>query len=115
MHEISLVQNLLQQLDALVLENKRRRVTKVTMEIGVLSGVVVDSFKFGFDVLTAEDPLTKGAELKLVIPPVVYSCTGCEYRITTTDPTPRHCPECDEQIFSHEGSEDLILLQAELE
>ncbi len=50
MHEISLVQNLLQQLDALVLENKKNRVTKVLMEIGLLSGVVVDSFQFGFDI-----------------------------------------------------------------
>ena len=115
MHEISLVQNLLQQLDALVVENKRKRVTKVTMEVGLLSGVVIDSFKFGFDILTAEDPLTKGAELELLVPPVVYSCSGCGYQISTTDERPRKCPECNESFFSHEGSEDLILLHVELE
>ncbi len=115
MHEISLVQNLLQQLDALVLENKKNRVTKVIMEVGLLSGVVVDSFQFGFDVLTAENPLTKGAKLKVVVPPVVYSCTGCKYQISTTDERPDACPECDDQIFTHEGSDDLILRQVELE
>ena len=115
MHEISLVQNLLQQLHTLALENKKERVTKVKMEVGVLSGVVIDSFKFGFDVLTAEDPITKDAELELIVPPVVYSCTGCEYSISTIDSSPSRCPECNEQIFTHKGSEDLILQQVELE
>lgn len=115
MHEISLVQNLMEQLNTLVLENKRERVTKVTMEIGILSGIVVDSFTFGFDVLTAENPLTRGAELELVIPPVDYSCSRCGYRVSTTDKHPHCCPKCSEQTFNHKGSEDLILLQVELE
>jgi hydrogenase nickel insertion protein HypA len=115
MHEISLVQSLLSQLSELAEQNNAKRITKVTMEVGVLSGVVIDSFRFGFEVLTAEDPLTKGAELELVIPPVIYTCCGCGYQISTTEARPRSCPECNEQIFTHKGSEDLILLQVAFE
>lgn len=115
MHEISLVQSLLAQLDNLVRENGRQKVTKVTMEVGLLSGVVIDSFQFGFDVLTGDNPTYRGAELEIVAPPVHYSCTGCSFEISTTEEKPKMCPECGENIFNHTGSEDLVLLQVELE
>ncbi len=115
MHEISLVQNLLGQLDSLVRENGRTKVTKVTMEVGLLSGVVIDSFQFGFDVLTAENPICRGAELEIMVPPVLYSCTGCSYEISTRKEKPEMCPECGDNIFNHTGSEDLVLLRVELE
>lgn len=115
MHEISLVQNLLHQLEDLAQEHKKKRITKVIMEVGLLSGVVVDSFQFGFDVLTAEHPLTKGAELEIVVPPVTYICSSCGYILDTTAERPLCCPKCNEQIFHHQGSEDLLLMQVELE
>ena len=40
MHEISLVQNLIQQLKELAAANKSSRIITVTMEIGPLAGVV---------------------------------------------------------------------------
>ncbi len=115
MHEISLVQNLLGQLDNLVRENGRKKVTRVTMEIGVLSGVVIDSFQFGFNVLTADHPVSRGAELEIVVPPVHYSCTSCTYTISTRKEKPERCPQCGETVFNHSGSQDLVLLQVELE
>ena len=115
MLELTLDQILLGQLDNLVRENDRQKVTKVTMEVGILSGVVIDSFQFGFDVLTGDNPIYRGAELEIVVPPVLYSCTGCSYEISTREEKPEICPECGEYIFNHTGSEDLVLLQVELE
>ena len=115
MHEISLVHNLLQQLETLVVENNRSRVTRVNMEIGSCSGVVVDSFRFGFDILTEQNEFTRGAELVLDIPPTLYRCTSCGHTVSSNDERPRCCPKCEEQLLIAEGANDLILKQVEME
>ena len=116
MHEISLVQGLFQQLQELAIDNKASKIICVTMEIGPLSGVVVDSFQFGFDILSAEDELLKGAKLEIKIPPVEYTCTDCGHVETiTTGPKPEECPKCSELLLIPKGGEDLILLQVEME
>lgn len=115
MHEISLVQNLVQQLKELAAENQATKVIRVTMEIGPLCGVVVDSFRFGFDIISAEEQLTRGAELVVKIPEVRYTCTGCGKVHVTAGPRPDCCPICRESTLFPEGGDDLILLQVEME
>jgi len=84
------------------------------MEIGPLSGVVVDSFQFGFDILSAEDEMLRGAKLELQVPPVIYRCTNCPHTVTTAE-RPEECPECGELLLIPEGGDDLILKQVEME
>jgi hydrogenase nickel incorporation protein HypA/HybF len=114
MHEISLVQALLQQLSDLASQNNASKVLKISMEIGVHSGVVVDSFRFGFDILSGNDDLVRGAELEIVTPPATYRCIQCGHmEITSTKPD--CCPQCREVFFIPEGGDDLILRQVEME
>ncbi len=68
MHELSLAQGLLTQLHDLAARHQARRIIRIRVEIGPLSGIVVDSFEFGFNCLSAESPLTKDAELNITIP-----------------------------------------------
>jgi hydrogenase nickel incorporation protein HypA/HybF len=114
MHEISLVQAMLQQLSELAAQNKATKVLKVTMEIGLHSGVVVDSFRFGFEVLSGNDDLVRGAELEIISQPVTYRCIQCGHtEVTITKPD--CCPQCREVFFIPEGGDDLILRQVEME
>lgn len=115
MHEISLVQGLFNQLHDLAVENRATRVVRVTMEIGLLSGVVVDSFQFGFDILSAEDELLKGARLEVMVPPVSYRCSNCPHIITGCTTKPDECPACGELLLIPDGGDDLILKQVEME
>jgi len=115
MHEISLVQGLLQQLHDIAREHKTTKVTKVTMVVGPLSGVVVDSFRFGFDILTKEDELVADAELEIVIPEVTYRCSACGAVESTSGPRPENCRECGDPILIAEEGNDLILQQVEME
>ncbi|MCG6929545.1 MAG: hydrogenase maturation nickel metallochaperone HypA [Desulfofustis sp.] len=117
MHEISLVQGLLQQLHDLAAEHRTARVTKVTMVVGPLSGVVVESFQFGFDILTREDDLVRGAELEIVIPEVSYRCSGCGAVEKTAGQRPRKCSGCGDPILIAEQGMggDVILQQVEME
>ena len=57
MHEMSLVQGLFQQLYRIARENNANKVLRLTMSVGPLSGVAIESFQFGFDILTKEDDL----------------------------------------------------------
>ncbi len=114
MHEMSLVQGLLTQLHQLAREHKKSRVITVRMAIGPLSGVVIDSFQFGFDILSQEDELTKGSILVIESPPATYRCCGCGTEIIT-DMRPEQCTSCAETLLVPQGGDDIILRQVEME
>ena len=115
MHEMSLVQGLLQQLHAIAKENKVSRVIRLTMSIGPLSGVVIDSFRFGFDILSKEDDLVRDAKLEIDIPSVTYRCSSCTHESETTGERPEKCTVCGDTILIPDGGDDLILQQVEME
>jgi len=115
MHEISLVQGLLQQLHTIAKEHNVSRVIKVTMAVGPLSGVVVDSFTFGFDILTREDELVRNAELEIVIPTVTYRCSSCDARMQSSGERLKQCDKCSETLLIPDGGDDLILQRVEME
>jgi len=115
MHEISLVQGLLDQLHSIARENNTSRVLKVTMLIGPLSGVVVESFEFGFDILSRQDDLVRNAKLKIIIPEVTYRCSNCGHEETTSDARPEQCAACKDRLLIAEKGDDLILQQVEME
>ena len=115
MHEISLVQGLLQQLSDLAAENEASKILSVTMEIGPQSGIVADSFRFGFEILAAESELVKGANLIIETPPARYACTQCGHVVETADGKPDSCPACGDLLLFPQGGDDLILRQVEME
>ena len=68
----------------------------------------------GFEVLSGNDDLVRGAELVIVTPPVDYRCTQCGHsEISSTRPD--CCPLCKETFLIPEGGDGLILQQVEME
>jgi len=114
MHEISLVQGLLRQLAELARQHNSRAISKVRVEIGPLSGIVIDSFQFGFEVLAAEEKLTSEALLEIVAPPIQYKCRSCGHVCLDQAGAPDACPECGHNLLMPDGGGDLILLQVEM-
>lgn len=115
MHEISLVQGLFQQLADLAEQNQATKVITVTMQIGPLSGVVIDSFRFGFEVLAAENEMMKDAVLEIETSFVSYRCTKCNSVQETSGERPDKCNTCDEIFLLAEGGDELILQRVEME
>lgn len=115
MHEMSLVQGLMQQLKGLAADNKATRIVKVTMEIGPLCGVVVDSFRFGFEILSAQESMFKDVELVVEVPEVTYTCTACGRQEITAGERPDQCAGCGEFFLTASGGDDLLLKQVEME
>ncbi len=65
MHELSLAQGLIDQLQELARDHGAEKIFQVWVNIGGASGIVVDSFAFGFDAVKMDLPLTVQAVLKI--------------------------------------------------
>lgn len=65
MHEFSLAQNLVTQLLELADQHQATKIFVVSVNIGELSGIVTDSFTFGFEILAKEQPILVGAKLEI--------------------------------------------------
>lgn len=115
MHEMSLAQNLIVQLHTLAEEHGMAKVLHIKVEIGLFSGVVVDSFEFGFSILAAESKLTKKTILEISQPLSSFVCLDCETMHENLTKKPSFCPTCKGSALSPKGGNDLILLQVEME
>jgi hydrogenase nickel incorporation protein HypA/HybF len=72
-HELAITEGLV---DAVSERLPGQRVTCVRLEIGALSGVVADSLRFCFDLVT-EGTNLEGATLEIAQPPAVCHCRIC--------------------------------------
>ena len=82
MHELSLTQGVV---EAITDRLGDRRVAMVRLEIGKLSGVVVDSVRFCFDLVVAGTTL-EGARLEVVEPGGRARCRDCAAEFLSDDP-----------------------------
>ncbi len=73
MHELAITEGLV---DAVSERLPGQRVTCVRLEIGALSGVVADSVRFCFDLVT-EGTTLEGATLEIAQPPAQCHCRIC--------------------------------------
>jgi len=92
MHELSVTQGLL----AVVLEHAEkagaRRITRIDLRVGEMSGIVDESIQFYFDFLS-RDTLAEGARLSFVRVPARFRCRSCgaEFQPQERDWS---CPQC---------------------
>ncbi|MBM9535572.1 hydrogenase maturation nickel metallochaperone HypA/HybF [Desulfobulbus alkaliphilus] len=128
MHELSLAQSLLEQLLELAGKHQAARVTRVVVTLGPFSGIVQDSFAFGFNILKAERPATRDAVLDMETPDPEYICLECNKVALIPFPrqserldlarhglAARKCPWCGSNRLSPQGGTELILNQVEME
>lgn len=128
MHELSLAHGLIEQLLGLAKEHQAKRITRVTVTLGPFSGIVRDSFEFGFNHLKKSQNTTCEAFLKLETPDPVYICLDCDKVsvvpfLVPSDPmdmkyhslNPKKCPWCCSNRLSPKGGTELILNQVEME
>lgn len=81
MHELSLTESVV---DTIVERMGEARVVRVALEIGALSGVVADSVRFCFDLVT-EGTTLQGATVEVDEPPGTVRCRACERETRVTD------------------------------
>ncbi len=92
MHELSVTQHLL----SIVLEHAEKasakRILRVNLQIGALSGIIDESVQFYFDFI-GRDTLAEGAKLCFTHVPARFRCAQCGQEF---EPGERDwdCPEC---------------------
>ncbi len=112
MHELSIVQSMLEVIDSHVAENGYTRCTAVTVRAGLLSAVDEDALSFAFETLS-EQTVHSGATLSVerTYPTAVCGC-GCSFRVTDLMYT---CPDCGAVTAALSGGDELEVIKLEVE
>lgn len=114
MHEISIVQALIEHVEEAVREaGQSGRVMCLDLVIGRLSGVNADSIRFAFEML-APDTRVASARLNIEEPPAVACCRTCGVRTPIQELVDR-CPACGSPDISIEEGRDLLLRSIEVD
>lgn len=101
MHELGLTREIV---DICLAHAAGRRVVAVTLEIGVLSGVVPEAVEFCFDACT-HGTLVEGARLEIIRKPASGMCAACGAAVCPSSHY-EPCPSCGScGIVLAEGTE----------
>jgi hydrogenase nickel incorporation protein HypA/HybF len=97
MHELAITQSVVTTVSE---QLGSAKVTAVTLEIGLLSGVVADSVRFCFD-LCAQGTILEGARLEIIEVPGRGYCRQCQADVEIEDSIPLcTCGSADLEILS---------------
>jgi hydrogenase nickel incorporation protein HypA/HybF len=113
MHEYSIVQSLLDLTEENAKQNNAKKVTKLEIKVGVLSGVEVDLLKTAFDTFK-DGTICEDAEFIIHIQPVVVRCKECNEE-NELQKNEYSCPNCNSQNLEVLDGEEMYLMSLELE
>ena len=113
MHEQSIVESLL----ALALEHaekaKAKKILRIYLVVGELSGVVDEAVEFYFSFLS-KNTIAEGASLFFAHIPAEVRCRNCD-RIFNPENLDFHCPDCNEQQVEIVGGRELYIESLDVE
>jgi hydrogenase nickel incorporation protein HypA/HybF len=113
-HEMSIVQALLDQVQTEVEQSGQPgRVVSLHLVIGRLSGVHVDSIRFGFELLSPSS-IADGATLCIEQPKSCCHCGACGAQ-SEIDEMVVCCPACGDADITIRGGQELLLQSIDLE
>lgn len=114
MHEVSIVESLIEQVEREVAQSGHQgRVLHLELIVGRLCGASADAIRFAFELLAPETFL-KDAELTIHEPRAVCCCAACGGR-SEIDELVSVCPQCGSSRITFEGGQDLLLESIDLE
>ena len=113
MHELSVAQALVEQIDAIVRERHAGRATAFRIKIGPLSGVVPELLASAFS-LAAAGSLAEQASMELVDAPVRVRCQTCGAE-TEAAMNRLLCGACGDWHTQLVSGDELILESVELQ
>lgn len=113
MHELSLAQSLVEQLEEVVAADGAGRVVSVSVEIGALSGVERDAFEFAFPI-AAEGTVLAAARLDVIEVPVTIVCRACGAQ-SHPEPPVLLCEQCQGVDYDLIGGRDFLIKSLEVD
>jgi hydrogenase nickel incorporation protein HypA/HybF len=113
MHELSVTQSILEIALRHAERANAKRITRLNLVIGELSGIVGESVQFYWDMI-AKDTIAEGAELHFDHVPASLRCLNCEHTFPI-DGRSYDCPACGESRVVAAGGDDFRLDSIEVE
>ena len=113
MHELSITQSMLDLVLEQAKENNARRIGRINVVIGEMTGVVADSMKFYFDFIK-EGTIAEGAVLSFRMVPTQARCRSCGQ---TFEPEEFSwgCPHCQNNGIEIINGKELFVESMEVE
>lgn len=93
MHELSIAQGIVDIVTQTAEQNGAKKVTKVSLLVGQMTGVETESLSFCFEAVT-KDTIAEGAQLEIKKIPLVAYCKECKKEFTI-EKYRFFCPLCD--------------------
>jgi hydrogenase nickel incorporation protein HypA/HybF len=112
MHEVSLATALLDIVRAQAAAAGARRVTRLVLEIGVLSHVDPHALRFAFEAVACGSP-AEGAALEIDQVAATTYCPDCEASVTLLS-RDACCPRCGGATLLPQGGDEMRLKQMEV-
>ena len=106
MHEMSIVDNLMQVINNQMTEHNIQQLNKVKIVVGELTGIVPETLEFCWQVYTEDSPY-RGAQLEIEKLPAIAVCNKCanEYLINESP----SCPKCGGGIKAIVSGKELFV------
>ncbi len=103
MHELGLIQAVMEEVARVARANKIHRIVKVKLVVGKLNGALPAALQFAFKVM-APETIFEGAELEIEEVAVRLRCPACD-RETVVDEITYWCPVCGTRAEMVAGKE----------
>lgn len=113
MHEYSIVQALLEQVEQIASQNNATKITKVVVKIGIMSGVEPHLLEMAFDTFK-EKSICDGAAFVMNIQPLLLECNLCHAK-SEQHKAEYICKECGSVDIRVLDGEEMFLMQLEME
>ncbi len=112
MHELSLCQSLVRQASRVAAEHGARSIRRISVRIGLLSGVEADLMLHAFP-FASRGTAAEGAQLDMELCPVRVYCPQCN-RDSEVPSNHLNCPHCGYWQTHLSGGEELLLASIDL-
>lgn len=113
MHELSVCQGLMRQVEQVARDNNATAVTRIQLKVGPLSGVEPDLLRHAYRI-ARQGTLAEDAELAMETGPARVRCRECGSS-GEVPPNRLVCPHCGDWRVQVTEGEELMLLSLELD
>ncbi len=105
MHEMSLVQNIMEIVETQCCRHQVKKVTDIWLEIGPLSCVEPQAIEFCFEV-SSKNTIMENCKIHFVPVPALAYCWHCEQMVEIQSHQDA-CPQCGSIHLQKQGGDDL--------
>ncbi|EIJ4041569.1 hydrogenase maturation nickel metallochaperone HypA [Campylobacter jejuni] len=110
MHELSIVESLIELCEENALNNNAKSVQEIYVKIGRLGGIEVVLFKRCFETFKENSNFCKNAKLFIEFAPLEILCLNCN-QTSILEENVFKCPKCESIEYKVTQGEDLYLMR----